>query len=62
MIQFGYLVLFAPGYSLAPFWALVNNVIEIRASAFRMCFAYQRPAFKPRSGLPQSLQFARGRV
>ena len=55
VIQFGYLVLFAPGYSLAPFWALVNNVIEIRASAFRMCFAYQRPAFKPRSGLPQSL-------
>lgn len=29
-IQFGYLVLFAPAFPLAPLLAFVNNVIEIR--------------------------------
>ena len=51
VVQFGYLVLFAPGYSLAPFFALINNVIEIRTSGFKMCYAYQRPVYKSRSGI-----------
>ena len=51
VIQFGYLVLFAPGYSLAPFFALVNNVIEIRMAGFKLCYAYQRPVWKARSGI-----------
>jgi hypothetical protein len=51
VVQFGYLVLFAPGYSLAPFFALVNNVIEIRTSGFKMCYAYQRPVWKARAGI-----------
>eukprot|EP01043_Picozoa_sp_COSAG02_P026908 COSAG02_NODE_1564_length_11912_cov_7.524676_2_plen_1114_part_00 len=51
VVQFGYLVLFAPGYSLAPFFALINNVIEIRTSGFKMCYAYQRPVWKARSGI-----------
>ena len=51
VIQFGYLVLFAPAYSLAPFLAFINNVIEIRTSGLKMCFAYQRPISKQRSGI-----------
>ena len=31
-IQFGYLVLFAPAFPLAPFFAFLNNVIERAAS------------------------------
>ena len=51
VIQFGYLVLFAPAFPLAPFLAFVNNVIEIRTSGFKMCFAYQRPKWRARSGI-----------
>ena len=51
VIQFGYLVLFAPAYSLAPLLAFINNVIEIRTSGFKMCYAYQRPVWKARSGI-----------
>ena len=51
VIQFGYLVLFAPAYSLAPLLAFINNVIEIRSSGFKMCFAYQRPTWKARAGI-----------
>ena len=51
IIQFGYLVLFAPAFPLAPFLAFVNNVIEIRTSGFKMCFAYQRPKWRARSGI-----------
>jgi hypothetical protein len=51
VIQFGYLVLFAPAYSLAPLLAFINNVIEIRTSGFKMCYAYQRPVWKPKSGI-----------
>lgn len=50
-IQFGYLVLFAPAYPLAPGLALVNNILEIRTSAYRMCNAYQRPPVKNRSSI-----------
>ena len=51
VIQFGYLVLFAPAFPLAPFLAFVNNVIEIRTSGFKMCFAYQRPKWRARAGI-----------
>ena len=51
VIQFGYLVLFAPAFPLAPFLAFVNNVIEIRTSGFKMCFAFQRPKWRARSGI-----------
>ena len=46
VIQFGYLVLFAPAYSLAPVLAFINNIIEIRTSGFKMCYAHQRPVWK----------------
>ncbi len=51
VVQFGYLVLFAPAFPLAPFLAFVNNVIEIRTSGFKMCFAFQRPKWRARAGI-----------
>ena len=50
-IQFGYVVLFAPAYPLAPFWALINNIIEIRSQAYQMCHGFRRPVWKARESI-----------
>lgn len=42
-IQFGYVFLFSSVYPVAAFWAVLNNVLEIRADAFKLCKIYQRP-------------------
>ena len=48
VVQFGYLVLFAPAYPLAPFLAFINNVLEIRFGGYKMCNGFQRPVWKQR--------------
>lgn len=45
-IQFGYVVLFSSVYPIAAFWAIFNNLLEIRADAFKLCMVYQRPMSK----------------
>ncbi|XP_037040102.1 anoctamin-10 isoform X2 [Bradysia coprophila] len=45
-IQFGYVVLFASVAPLAALTALVNNIIEIRLDAFKLCKMYKRPLAK----------------
>ncbi len=42
-MQFGLMVFFLPAFPLAALFSLINNVIEIRSDAFKMCFLYQRP-------------------
>ncbi|GLG96978.1 Anoctamin [Gryllus bimaculatus] len=42
-IQLGYVVLFSSAFPMAAFCALVNNLIEIRSDAFKLCFIFQRP-------------------
>ncbi|XP_037079887.1 anoctamin-8-like [Pollicipes pollicipes] len=42
-IQFGYVILFSSAFPLAAFCALLNNVIEIRSDAFKLCAIFQRP-------------------
>ena len=42
-IQFGYVFLFSSVYPLASFFAVMNNVFEIRVDAFKLCRLYQRP-------------------
>ena len=51
VIQFGYLVLFAPAFPLAPFFAFINNVVEIRADANKLIRVQQRPFPKVSSGI-----------
>ena len=46
VIQFGFLALFAPACPLAPALALVNNVIEIRMDAWKVCTLYRRPVWQ----------------
>lgn len=42
-IQFGYVTLFSSAFPLAAFCALLNNVVEVRSDAFKLCMTYQRP-------------------
>ncbi|XP_075248399.1 anoctamin-4-like isoform X2 [Convolutriloba macropyga] len=43
VIQFGFTTLFATAFPLAPVFAFVNNVIEVRLDAFKFVTALQRP-------------------
>lgn len=42
-MQFGYVVLFSSAFPLAALCALINNLIEIRSDAFKLCTGLQRP-------------------
>jgi len=41
--QFSYVFLFSSVYPMAAFWALLNNVLELKTDAFKICQVYQRP-------------------
>ncbi|CAG2102368.1 unnamed protein product, partial [Medioppia subpectinata] len=43
IIQFGYVMLFSSTFPMAAVCALINNIIEIRSDAFKLCVIYQRP-------------------
>ncbi|XP_017906865.1 PREDICTED: anoctamin-8 isoform X2 [Capra hircus] len=42
-VQFGYVVLFSSAFPLAALCALINNLIEIRSDALKLCTGLQRP-------------------
>ncbi|KAK9510462.1 hypothetical protein O3M35_005246 [Rhynocoris fuscipes] len=42
-VQFGYVFLFSSVYPMAAFWAFLNNFLEIRSDAFKLCCVNQRP-------------------
>ncbi|KAJ3205045.1 Anoctamin-3 [Dinochytrium kinnereticum] len=43
VIQLGYIAMFACSFPLAPCFALLNNVYEVRTDAFKLLTIYQRP-------------------
>lgn len=43
LIQFGYVTLFSSAFPMAAMCALLNNIIEIRSDAFKLCMTFQRP-------------------
>lgn len=45
-IQFGYVVLFASISPLAALAALINNFIEMRIDAYKLCCVFRRPFAK----------------
>jgi len=49
VLQFGYVTLFVAVFPLAPLLALVNNYLEIRIDAYRLCAVHRRP-------MPQSAE------
>jgi hypothetical protein len=44
VLQFGFVSMFVSAFPLAPFCALVNNLIEIRTDAMKRLLATQRPS------------------
>lgn len=51
LIQFGYVSFFSLAFPLAPLLALLNNVVELRTDAFKLCHAKQRPLAHKASGI-----------
>jgi hypothetical protein len=45
LIQFGYLALFSPVFPLASVLALINNILEIRVDAGKLCRSMRRPVW-----------------
>lgn len=43
LVQMGYVVLFSAAFPLAGFFALLNNLMEIRSDAFKLVHVHQRP-------------------
>lgn len=43
MIQYGFVTLFVAAFPLAPMFALINNIIEIRLDAYTMITTMRRP-------------------
>ena len=50
-IQFGYVTLFSCAFPLAAVCALLNNIIEIRSDAFKLCTSLQRPFGQQTDGI-----------
>ncbi|VDP85375.1 unnamed protein product [Echinostoma caproni] len=43
MIQYGFITMFVPAFPLAPFFGLLNNMLEIRGDAKKFVCQYRRP-------------------
>ena len=43
VLQYGFVTLFVAAFPLAPFFALLNNIAEIRIDAFKMVAQARRP-------------------
>ncbi len=46
VIQYGFIVLFAAAFPLAPLLAAVNNMVEIRTDAIKLLRATVRPPYR----------------
>ncbi|ODN05595.1 Anoctamin-6, partial [Orchesella cincta] len=43
VLQFGFLTIFVSAFPLAPLFALINNILELRVDATKMLTHYRRP-------------------
>ena len=43
MIQYGFITIFVAAFPLAPVFALLNNIIEIRLDAYKLVTQFKRP-------------------
>ncbi|GMF29822.1 unnamed protein product [Phytophthora lilii] len=51
LVQFGYVSFFSLAFPLAPLLALLNNLLELRTDAFKLCHTKQRPLAHKASGI-----------
>ena len=43
MVQFGFITIFVAAFPLAPLFAWLNNIVEIRLDAFKFVSVLRRP-------------------
>ena len=43
VLQYGFVTMFVAGFPLAPFFALLNNIVEIRVDAYNYVHNQRRP-------------------
>ena len=43
VLQFGFVTLFVAAFPLAPFFAVINNIVELRGDANKFVTQYRRP-------------------
>jgi hypothetical protein len=43
VVQFGFITIFVAAFPLAPLFALINNIIEIRLDAYKFVTQWRRP-------------------
>jgi len=43
VIQYGFITIFVAAFPLAPLFALLNNIIEIRLDAYKLVTQFKRP-------------------
>ena len=51
VIQYGFISIFVSAFSLAPLFALINNVLEVRLDAKKILVEYRRPAAQTAHGI-----------
>lgn len=56
MVQFGFCALFAAAFPLAPLFALLNNLIEVRFDAHKFLVNFRRPVALSSKGIGIWLQ------
>ena len=53
VVQYGFVTLFVVAFPLTPFFALINNVLELHIDAVKLCFGFQRPYPHPCESIGQ---------
>ena len=43
VLQFGFITIFVAAFPLAPLFALINNIVEIRGDAYKFICTFRRP-------------------
>lgn len=51
LIQFGYVTFFSVAFPLAPLLAMLNNFVEIRGDAYKLCYNTRRPVARKAGGI-----------
>ncbi|CAM9722677.1 unnamed protein product, partial [Choristocarpus tenellus] len=51
LVQFGYVALFSAAFPLAPLLAMINNLVQTRVDAYKLCKTRRRPVAYKSSGI-----------
>ena len=51
VLQYGFITMFVPAFPIAPLFAMVNNIFELRTDATKFLRVLRRPVVKRDSGI-----------